>query len=587
MLLTQYLYEIVNTTYKIQSSLFLLIWSCIVASAAVSSLKTSAQDVPSLPPASDPSRIQQEVQPPSPPRQTPREIIIPTIEDLAPPGAEQQRFRLESLQIEGATVYPTDRLRSLYSQYLGQEVSLSDLYLIANRITQLYRQDGYILSQAVVPEQTIQAGAARIQVVEGFIERVDIQGAAPAQMQRVQRYVDNVVDSRPLNIRDLERYLLLANDLPGIEVRAVLSPGEAAGASLLTANVTYKQLSAFTDFNNRGSREVGELRAQATLFLNSLLGAGEQFTLNAATTPEDTSELVSGSVGVALPVGDEGLRLSLNGAFTGVRPGEELRRFDINGLTYSASLGATYPLIRSRSRNLLLSSQFDYTDRQVTGLSGADTQFLSQDRLRVLRAGVNYDQSDVAGFTVAGLPVSHGIGGLGATTTNLESRPLSRALGSASFTKVNLNLSRAQYLPAGLTLELSAIGQATGDALLVSEQFGVGGDDFGRAFDPSQVLGDSGYALRAELQRPFFYKVDGLGQMVTQPYIFYDYGQVFRKFTTAAERSSDALSSAGLGVRHSLSNTLLLQGEVASPLVRTDSSADRGTRLFFSLRGFF
>lgn len=321
--------------------------------------------------------------------------------------------------------------------------------------------------------------------------------------------------------------------------------------------------------------------------MNSIFGAGEQITLSGATNPTQTSELANAGLGVSVPVGYEGLRVLLNGSYTNVHPGNDLRKFDINGNTYFASLGITYPFIRSRASNLELNGEFDYTNRQVTTLFTGTNETLSEDRLRVLRVGMNFDRADAHGAWAGDLQISQGIGGLGATTEGTASRPLSRSQGSANFTKLTLNLSRLQSLSKNFTLQIAGTAQITGDALLVSEQFGLGGDEFGRAFDPSQILGDSGYGLRAELQRRFVYKVGKTRQMVTQPYIFYDYGQVFRKSPTAAEHRQDTLSSVGLGVRQSLSDSLLIQAELGFPLVRTDSSFDGDPRLFLTLKGLF
>ncbi|MBW4576705.1 MAG: hypothetical protein KME08_15630 [Aphanothece sp. CMT-3BRIN-NPC111] len=567
--------------------LLLPIYLCLV-SLSLSANQVLAQNIPSVPPESDPSRIQREIQPPPLPTEERPQITPPSREDLTPPPeAEQLKFRLESLQVEGATVYSPERLQQIYARYLGQAISLKELYDIANEITQLYRNDGYFLSRAIVPEQTIDQGVVRLQVIEGFVERVDFQGAPPSQLRRLRGFGNKITGSRPLNIRQLERYLLLINDLAGFHARAVLSPGSSLGAAILTANVSYDATNTFFDINNRGSVTVGPLRTQVGVYLNSLLSQGEQISLSGTTTPVDISELGNLGLDVSLPLGYEGLRLNLDGSYTKVQPGAELEQFAIEGKTTFASLGAAYPLVRSRDRNFTVNGKFDYTDSRTTSEFIGIPITLSEDRLRVLRLGATYDQTDSQGLTFASAQVSQGIGGLGATTVGTFEEPLSRARGRAEFTKLNLDIIRRQNLPKEFTLQLAATAQITGNALLVSEQFGLGGATFGSAFNSSELLGDYGYGLRAEVQRQFVYRVKGLGLTASQPYIFYDYGQVFRKFPTAAESSSDALSSAGLGLRQSLSNGLLLQAELAFPVRRTDSEFNSSPRFFFGARGFF
>ena len=568
---------------KCKLSQIILLNSCCAIAPSI----TLAQTVPPLPSTTDPRRIQQELQPLPPPRSEEQQNI-PTPEPSAPPTeASEQKFQLNSLQIVGAKVYQTERLQQLYANFLGKFITLSDLYNIANRITQLYRQDGYILSQAIVPEQTISDGIAKIQVIEGFVEQVDFVNAPSPQLNRLRGFGRKIIASNPLNIRDLERYLLLANDLAGIKVSSVLSPGQNFGAAILTVNVGYTPSNEAFVLNNRSSQTIGPGIFQGVLFLNSALGQGERITISGATNPTNTTTLADTSANISIPIGDEGWRFSFNNAYTYVHPGRELRQYDINGSTYTASLGVSYPLIRSRVSNLSLNANFDYNNRHITTLFTGNSETLSEDRLRVLRAGLNFNQSDRQGYTSAGVGISQGIGGLGATTFGTPNQPLSRSQGSADFTKLNLNLSRLQVLPAGMTLELTGTAQLTGTALLVSEQFGLGGEDFGRAFEPSQVLGDSGYGLRASLQRQFAYRSSSLGVIGIEPYVFYDYGQVFRKFYTAAENSQDALSSAGLGVRQTFSNNLLLQAELAFPIRNTNASFERNPRFFFNVRGFF
>ena len=169
---------------------------------------------------------------------------------------------------------------------MGTEVSLKDLYNVANQITQLYRSDGYILSLAVVPEQTIEDGVVRLQVIEGYIEQVDFEGAPPRQLKRLQGFADKIMASRPLNVKALERYLLLANDLGGFEVRAILRRGTQLGTAVLLARVLYDPFEPFADLTNRASEEVGPLRLQAGAFFNSLAGQGEVWTLPGCDCPD-------------------------------------------------------------------------------------------------------------------------------------------------------------------------------------------------------------------------------------------------------------------------------------------------------------
>ena len=68
------------------------------------------------------------------------------------------------------------------------------------------------------------------------------------------------------------------------------------------------------------------------------------------------------------------------------------------------------------------------------------------------------------------------------------------------FTKIETTVSRTQPLPANFSLFVAGYGQYAFTPLLVSEQCGYGGRFFGRAFDPSQMLGDHCWAALGELR---------------------------------------------------------------------------------------
>lgn len=551
-------------------------------------LPLSAQAQPLLPPTDAPSRIEQDLPPLTPP--APREdVVIPESEDLTPPdGAEQQQLIVDDITIDGMTVYSNEEIAPLVEARLGTAITLADLYTLANDLTALYRRDGYLLSRVVVPAQTIEAGQVQLQAIEGFIESVELDEDAQANLpsrlqQRILRYARRLEQEQPLSSRSLERYLLLANDLAGVELQSTLGPGAVPGATRLVISPSYDPVNAAVGLNNRGSNTTGPLRLQGGVFLNSLIAQGEQISLTGTITPQDFSQLRDLGVRVTYPVGDDGLQIGADFSYTAVEPGGDLRQFRVSGDSYNAEVGVTYPIVRSRRHNLYVDGKLAATSSTTRSDFTGTSTILSQDRLRVVRVGARGDHQDSQGVTLGSVELSQGLGG-----SSSAELPLSRAAGSTGFTSLRAELTRRQQLPAGLALEGGVRGQVATTSLLVSEQFGLGGNRYGRAFVPSQLLGDAGYGLRLELQRPFGYTVNGLGAMVTQPHLFVDYGQVFRYSPTAAENGSDALSSIGIGVRHSFERRLFAELELAVPLSRTDTGLNNNSpRVFFNLQSFF
>ena len=130
-----------------------------------------------------------------------------------------------------------------------------------------------------------------------------------------------------------------------------------------------------------------------------------------------------------------------------------------------------------------------------------------------------------------------------------------------------------------------AIGQLSGQyasgPLFSAEEFGYGGQAFGRAYDPSEITGDHGIAASLELRYLGFDPWEGI---TFAPYTFYDIGKVWNEDVGGVDESG---SSAGLGMRLSHSSGLSDNLGPAWPLCREISAPIYGNgknpRVLFQL----
>lgn len=191
----------------------------------------------------------------------PPEVQRKPEEQKAPPGAEQVFVVLKDVVVEGATAYGLDELEAVYKDVLGQRIPLARVFAIADQIQEKYRSDGYLLTRVIVPPQSVEGGIFRLRVVEGFINKVHVEGDIGPVKKRVEAYLSKVLDKRPLREQDLERYLLLSNDIPGLQAYGVLRAaiGEA-GASELVVQVERQRYEGHVLVNNRGSKFTGPER---------------------------------------------------------------------------------------------------------------------------------------------------------------------------------------------------------------------------------------------------------------------------------------------------------------------------------------
>lgn len=143
---------------------------------------------------------------------------------------------------------------------------------------------------------------------------------------------------------------------------------------------------------------------------------------------------------------------------------------------------------------------------------------------------------------------------------------------------------RTQKLVDKLQLEISGAGQWSPHTLLSAEEFALGGQRFGRGYNPSDISGNQGAAGAAELQySPPMKLPDFLNE--AQIYGFYDIGAVW-----GVGFSRESLASAGAGIRVILAKKFRLQLEAAQPLTRSRTPAEGGSdgpRFFISMSGRF
>ena len=502
----------------------------------------------------------------------------------APAGADKITFKLDGLKIEGNSVYKENELSPIYKDSIGETITLADLYRIANQMTLKYRNDGYILTQVVVPPQTIDGGTPRLQIVEGFIDKVTVQADNQGENETalVRNYADQIRSGKALNVRQMERQLLLINDLPGVTARAVISPSAVTpGAADMLIIVSRDPFEGLVSADNLGSRYLGQWSVNGVATANSLFGNNEELTAQAAYAPGTGYELLYGGVSYEQPIGIYGTRVGGLASVTETDPGFDLSQFDVRGHATLFSLYARHPFIRTRNENLAGTLTFDVRDAR----SSNNVEDTRKDHIRALRAAMKYDFLDtLLGVAVnsVNLEISKGLGIFGASD---EGDFTSRPDGDPEFTKAELELQRLQRITNSVNLLLAGRGQLASNALLSSEEFGVGSVASGRGYDPSEITGDEGIAGTAELQwnNPFFTPTGKVLDRI-QLYTFTDAGRVWNDDATTADGERESLVSTGLGVRLDFDYDIKTDAGVAFPLTRRQATEnDTDPRFYISV----
>ncbi len=484
---------------------------------------------------------------------------------------------INSVSLEGTTLFGADEFRTSLALLHGPvKVSLVDD--VRRGIVDRYRADGYVLTavNATLDPQ----GRLRFVVTEGRIAEVKLDGDIGPAGTQVLRFLNRLTETAPIDAKTLERYLLLAQDIPGVTVRAVLRPSTVEpGALTLIAQVQRRALSGLLTADNRGAPFTGPDTALALLSVNSLTEYGEKTELSLFRSLNNTQ--VFGQVSTEAFIGSSGLKVRLYAGSGTADPSGQLRATGYHGVTTVGGVSVSYPLIRTRQQTLNLGGYFDLLESHIdTGISPA--QQASRDNIRALRLGADYASQDNwlgdtrTGVNSVSLRVSRGVPFLGASPAFYPKA--GRNGQRVDFTRGNAEATRTQTLfqvgdASSIALQVTVAGQLSEDILPSSEKFFLGGARWNRGYYSGEVSGDSGLTTAVELQFNTSFSTEVFAHALdidTQLYAFTDWGQSWESQKTDSNRR---LMSLGLGTRLSVSRDTDINLEGAERLVRRPAGA--------------
>jgi hemolysin activation/secretion protein len=472
----------------------------------------------------------------------------------APREVTGRPVAIGSVSVEGATAYSPAVTAGWGDGLTGSAVTPTAIEAARLAIVDRYRRDGYVYT---VVDAVISRGNLRFQVTEGRIAAVKLDGdIGPAGVQ-VLRFLNHLMEKQPIDVATLERWLLLAADVPGVTIRSTLSPSlEEPGALTLIAKVERARVSGLLTADNRAFPQTGPEQALAILTFNSFTEYGERTQLSLYHAFNNTQ--IFGQAATELYLGGSGLKLKIFAGSGDAAPSGNLRQIGYDGTTTVFGALFTYPLIRVRSQSLNIFGGFDGFESKITtnlGVGGTTTTN-STDNLRILRLGAEYALLDTVAFGRTAINgasgrLSQGIEALGASARG--STLAARLNEKPDFTKFNGEISRNQTLfslwdDSSVALQGALGGQYSNDILPPAEKFYLGGAHFNRGYYWGQVTGDSALTASAELQLntpiplPDRVPLD----LSAQFYGFYDWGQTWE---SVARDPNITVRSTGVGVR--------------------------------------
>lgn len=485
----------------------------------------SAQQLPAT--AIDSGRVLQEQrQPLAEPTERPT-LTLPA-EMASRPPAGGKAVEIKGFVVNGNSVIPEGDLRLVVLDQFGKSLDLSQLYDVAERLTNFYRERGYPFARVLIPPQTIENGMVRIEVVEGRYGRVRVVGDLTLT-EKAQQYLSGLVPGEVIVGKTLERATLLLADQPGVKTRPIIRPGERPGTGDLEVLLEREGSRVFSvGADNHGSRYTGRNRLRVAGVLNSAGTLGDQITVTAARSNKD---LTLGSFGVSMPLGRDGWKGAFLAGYSSYTLDPSLGQRE--GTALSRGISFAYPMLRSNASNLTFN--LGYTHKR---LQDKDAGVGWKKVTHSAPLSFDFDFRDQAfGFNA----VTYG--NVSALVGDLDrdqiARDLEPAIPEGGYNKFSLELVRKQLLPGDIQASVRYLRQSTGRNLDSSEDFLLGGPAGVRGYPNGEAAGDTGWLGQLELSRR-------LTSTIT-PYAFYDEG---RTRTAVSQATTQRRSGYGLGLKY-------------------------------------
>ncbi len=478
-------------------------------------------------------------------------------------------------------VAPAD-LEPAYRRYIGTEQPIAVVCDIRDAAATILRRQGY-LAAVQVPTQRIEGGAVTFEVLYARLTAIRVRGDAGANERQVARYLDHIATGQVFNRIAAERYLLLARDIPGLDVRLSLKPaGTAPGDMIGEVSVRRTPLAIDANLQNYAPSETGRWGGQLRVEYNGLTGLGDRTSASFYTTADFDEQQVL-QLGHDFAIGGEGLRLGGHFTYAWTAPDVGNTAASVRARSLIANLEASYPVVRSQALTLNTALGFDLVDQRVDYDAGVGLgdQRLSEDRLRVLYGRLDFDAVDMRGVGPGGTIAWHFAGALELrqgldifdASPNCLANPLncagtvvppSLADGSPTATVLRFTGLAEWRFARSMTLAILPRAQISSAPLFSIEQFAAGNYTIGRGYDPGTLAGDSGVGFQAELRYDRFGILPEY-QLGVQPYAFVDTEWVWNRGTPAGLDPLQ-VTSVGAGARLGWADKARLDVTVAVPV---------------------
>ena len=487
-------------------------------------------------------------------------------------------------ETEGRHVGPLEVQRVVFlirEQRRQRGITLGMIETVANTITHYYRERGFILAKAYIPQQHVRDGIVNLTLLLGELGEVEVQNNKRYSSNTIRNIFKSAL-AEPVTNDRIEERLFLTNDLPGLSAQGYFEPGTQVGDTKLNVNVTSERwYDANVRLDNHGSARSGEYRLYSDFLLHNPLGIGDQLHIGVlgSFAPENS---LYGSLRYNTIILNPRIKFSVgasNNDFvlgSGNSESGNSSSLDIKGKSVVVDASLKYQIKRSRVKNYAVGLVGSQIDSEID-LGEINSDFLD-DSVRNIELFLEFDLLDEKNRILhqgnIGFTASEFI--KGANEEQDESPFI------VDFDYSMLSFVKVPFSNLESRVVLRASGQYAGTPLASVNQYSLAGPTRARGYAVNEYYADDAAYFGADwiFKGPNFNNLTFGGERfenLMQPFLFldYSYGKAY-PFEEGGEGTEAQLFNAGVGIK--LNYLTKLRGNLvfAVPINGKNTSLEAG-----------
>jgi hemolysin activation/secretion protein len=444
----------------------------------------------------------------------------------APPSSsrgETGGFTIKAFIVEGSQLLPSAKVDAILKSYQGPGKTIVDIEKARLELEKAYQSLGYPTVLVVVPEQTVEEGTVRLNVVEARLVSITVTGNEYWSKYNIMSKLPSLEPGALLYEPKFVKELDNVNANPDLKIAPVLKPGSEPGTVDLELRAKERlPLHAKVTGDNKGPFTTPRDRITFEAQYANLWDHDHILTLTTTQTPTSwgavqsygfsyvapviwpdhllavyASKIIASSVlaGALLPVGAGDISVAGNATVAGFRyifpiftggaarhqltMGIDYKRLEETSATFPEPLGSA--VVLSPIQYLPVSIAYNGVYPDTWGM----TAFSSS--LRGYYSGVLPDGE------------SENFGG---DPDDPFGSPGNRRGSTGTFVVYQGSLDRTQPLPYGFLAAAHIDGQWANEPLIPAEAYFAGGMDTVRGYIQNEALGDNALRVRGEVYTP-------------------------------------------------------------------------------------